>query len=86
MRLLYFLLSAIKCPEPVPDADNADVDVLGVHYSHSVNYTCVGGFATVADTLSPDQEVQTMTCLADGTWGDVPVDCDHSKIGFMVDW
>ena len=73
------MIAAIKCPEPTPDVENVSKEIVGVHFSHTVSYTCVDGYATAEDTLSADHEVQTLTCQADGTWDITPIPCSHSK-------
>lgn len=69
---------AIQCPSPV-DLVNTDREIVGVHFNHTVSYTCMDGYATAEDTLSPNHEVQTMTCQAGGTWDITPIACSHSE-------
>lgn len=71
------VVAAIKCDEP-SNVTNTDVTIIGVHYSLSVHYDCSFGYAMYESTNSPDQERQTMTCQANGTWDTTPDPCPHS--------
>ena len=72
------LLAAIQCPEP-EERELTEMTIEGVFYSQLVHYDCIDGYAINTDTNITEQERQTITCQADGTWDINPLPCPHSK-------
>ena len=76
--IIYHLLAAIQCPEP-EERELTEMTIEGVFYSQLVHYDCIDGYAINTDTNITEQERQTITCQADGTWDINPLPCPHSE-------